>query len=377
MLRKYRPLFRGLSRAYSTAPLDIGFVFDIDGVLIRGGKSLPHALPALQLLERLKVPYILLTNGGGKSELTRVRDLSARIGTQLHPAQIVQSHTPCKALVNDPQFERVLVIGGRGNEAREVALQYGFKEALTPIDAVRANGSIYPFHSYTEEQLEDIAMHPSESHLYGGSAKPISAILVFSDPRDFGTATQISMDLLNSEEGYFGTKRGNAQLVGNATPSIPIIFSNNDFLWANEYPVLRFGQGAFRITMEALYREMNKAELQSTILGKPFKVSYDYAHHVLIDWSRRLGSEIQPETQVLPQLNVAPVQSPFKKVYMVGDNPESDILGANNYGWESLLLRTGVFRDEDWDSIVAKPTGGVFDHVEEAVRFALTKNRLL
>lgn len=36
--------------------------------------------------------------------------------------------------------------------------------------------------------------------------------------------------------------------------------------------------------------------------------------------------------------------------YMVGDNPASDIAGARNFGWESILVRTGVFRGEDNDS---------------------------
>ena len=28
---------------------------------------------------------------------------------------------------------------------------------------------------------------------------------------------------------------------------------------------------------------------------------------------------------------------------MIGDNPEGDIEGANRMGWESILVRTGVF----------------------------------
>ena len=35
---------------------------------------------------------------------------------------------------------------------------------------------------------------------------------------------------------------------------------------------------------------------------------------------------------------------------MIGDNPASDIRGANAIGWPSFLLRTGVFRGADNDS---------------------------
>lgn len=34
---------------------------------------------------------------------------------------------------------------------------------------------------------------------------------------------------------------------------------------------------------------------------------------------------------------------------MVGDNPASDIAGERNFGWESILVRTGVFRGKDND----------------------------
>lgn len=32
------------------------------------------------------------------------------------------------------------------------------------------------------------------------------------------------------------------------------------------------------------------------------------------------------------------------KVYMVGDNPSTDIAGANRHGWESILVKTGIFK---------------------------------
>lgn len=43
-------------------PNDIGFVFDIDGVLLRGKKPIPSARAALDLLNDHSIPYIFLTN---------------------------------------------------------------------------------------------------------------------------------------------------------------------------------------------------------------------------------------------------------------------------------------------------------------------------
>ena len=34
---------------------------------------------------------------------------------------------------------------------------------------------------------------------------------------------------------------------------------------------------------------------------------------------------------------------------MIGDTPESDIQGANNAGWISILVRTGIFQDGEND----------------------------
>ena len=60
----------------------------------------------------------------------------------------------------------------------------------------------------------------------------------------------------------------------------------------------------------------------------------------------------------------------LKRVYMVGDNPESDILGANEFvskggsQWHSVLVRSGVY---DGGKPVHKPdvvVGDVWDAVE-------------
>jgi ribonucleotide monophosphatase NagD (HAD superfamily) len=60
--------------------------------------------------------------------------------------------------------------------------------------------------------------------------------------------------------------------------------------------------------------------------------------------SREDGTEEGKEKDNIP---------PLKKVYMVGDNPESDIMGANNHSskqgnateWVSVLVKTGVYTD--------------------------------
>ena len=69
------------------------------------------------------------------------------------------------------------------------------------------------------------------------------------------------------------------------------------------------------------------------------------------------------------------LNDPLRRVYMIGDNPESDIRGANNYQspygsvWRSCLVETGVYAGGE------PPEGArpdvVSKDVGEAVRWAL------
>jgi len=42
--------------------------FDVDGVLLRGPNPIPGAREALEKLRKKKIPFMLLTNGGGSIE---------------------------------------------------------------------------------------------------------------------------------------------------------------------------------------------------------------------------------------------------------------------------------------------------------------------
>jgi len=137
--------------------------------------------------------------------------------------------------------------------------------------------------------------------------------------------------------------------------------------WANEYPHPRLGQGGFRAALNGVWKTVSGGkELEATTIGKPHQHTYAYAEDVLTAWrTRQLGQEKGGH----PEL---------KRVYMVGDNPASDIAGANGHRslrgieWVSVLVRSGVFRDGDYD-------GGalmVVDHVGEAVRSAVERERV-
>src|SRR5690242_773126 len=55
------------------------FAFDIDGVLLRSSQPIPGARESLSYLRKHHIPFILLTNGGGKTEKQRTQDLNDKL----------------------------------------------------------------------------------------------------------------------------------------------------------------------------------------------------------------------------------------------------------------------------------------------------------
>lgn len=357
-----------MSTAVAKCPL--AFVFDIDGVLLQSKSPIPNAAKTLSLLQDLKVPYALLTNGGGMTELKRSKFLTSVLDFQgrtlVQEDQLIQSHTPLKTLAK--RYKRVLLIGGPDPEARELGLSYGFESVVRSIDLVKASPNVWPFQKFTDVELNDYALDPMESKVGVGLSKEsekIDAVVVINDPRDMGTELQVLLDILNSDGGHFGTSRSKF----SSEPSVPIIWSNNDFLWSTGFPLPRFGQGAFRIAVREIYKQMNNGlELNDDVWGKPHKIAFKYAETVLSnEWLK-----INKNTD----MNTPPV---FENVYMVGDNPESDIKGGNDYGWNTILLKTGVYKDGDFKMRpnLSKPNLGIFDNVWDGVNEALKKHRYI
>lgn len=96
-------------------------------MLLRSSAPLPGAATALKYLHNNDIPFILLTNGGGKHESTRVAELSKKLSVPLTEENFVQSHTPFKQLVEGSETvqslkdKTILVTGGDGEKCRKVA----------------------------------------------------------------------------------------------------------------------------------------------------------------------------------------------------------------------------------------------------------------
>ncbi|KAK5941930.1 hypothetical protein PMZ80_005881 [Knufia obscura] len=369
---------------------NFAFAFDIDGVLLRSSQPIPGATQCLTYLHKHHIPFILLTNGGGKTEAQRTRDLNDKLSLppeyQIHVNQLIQSHTPLSELATThgtPSYKNktILVVGGDGDKCRLCAENYGFTNVVTPGDIFAAYPDIWPFSSNFNGYYSSFA-RPLPRPINLEAADPeheslkIDAVMVFNDPRDWGLDCQLLLDIMLSHKGIVGTysnKNGRKDLENHGYQSDgqpPIYFSNPDLLWASAYPLSRLGQGGFREAMVGVWKAITKSAsgseipLKYTVMGKPHQPTYEYAERVMVrSREEAYGRDVQERI-------------PLEKVYMIGDNPESDITGANNYRslvgarWMSVLTRTGVFRAREGERPAVEPRV-IVDDVREGVRWAL------
>jgi HAD superfamily hydrolase (TIGR01456 family) len=315
---------------------DFAFAFDIDGVLIRGGNVIPEAVEAMKVLNGeneygIRVPYIFLTNGGGKFETERCRDLSAQLDIDVSPGQFICGHTPMREL-SEAYKGTVLVIGGEGQKCRHVAQSYGFRDVITPGDIIKANSSTAPFRKLSAEDKDASRDLLAEGYK---SLKDVvvEAVFVFADSRDWASDLQIIMDVAMSQGGRLETRSHTFD------EGPPIYFSHNDVVWSAAHEHVRLGMGALRRIVEVVFEQCTGGkQLTTHAFGKPQVGTFEFATRLLQQWravEHGLTDAKPPST-----------------VYFVGDTPESDVRGTNamdaktpDTNWYSMLVKTGVYQD--------------------------------
>jgi ribonucleotide monophosphatase NagD (HAD superfamily) len=174
--------------------------------------------------------------------------------------------------------------------------------------------------------------------------------------------------------GTLSTKNGDNSLPNNGFQQDgqpPLYFSNPDLWWAAKYHLPRLGQGGFREALEGLWTahtggEKAGVKLIKEVIGKPYAMTYAYAEGLM---TRHREMMLKGEVDGPPE--------PLKRVYMIGDNPESDIKGGNDFrspvgtDWWSVLVRTGVHQggEPKWKPRV------IVEDVYEAVHWALQREQ--
>jgi HAD superfamily hydrolase (TIGR01456 family) len=183
----------------------------------------------------------------------------------------------------------------------------------------------------------------------------MSSSSVFADSRDWAGDTQIILDLAMSKGGYIGT------LSETFDEGPPIYFSHNDIVWSAAHDNVRLGMGALRKIIEMLFKDLTKGkELETIAFGKPQIGTFEFATRLLQQWRK----------------DEHRINRPPETVYFVGDTPESDIRGTNQFNdkskneWYSILVKTGVYQEGTEPAYKPKVT---VDTVLDAVKHGMKR----
>lgn len=269
------------------------------------------------------------------TEECKSQELSKKLGVVVSPEQVILSHTPFKVIASQHKNERVLVLGKE--ECLKVAASYGFTKAVSAKQLHEESPTMYP--------LRRPNVPPSSSHAH----ERVKAVMIFHDPVDWGLEMQVVADVMLGRQQYADIELQPVDRHAIQNQVVPFYVSNADIVYTSEHPHPRFTQGAFVEAFKSLF-EMYTEDCNMKIVycGKPFKVQYEAA------------------TNILTKLND---HKPIRRFYGVGDNPKSDIRGANSAGdqWKSVLVRTGVFSGIDNDE--QDPATTVVYDILDAVQY--------
>jgi HAD superfamily hydrolase (TIGR01450 family) len=328
-------------RTYSSdAPPGIGLVFDIDGVLARGGKALAAASVVRERLvsrdgKTWRVPTVFLTNGGGVTEAAKAAELSRVLGggVEVSEHQVALSHTPFRGLAH--LKHRPVLVAGRGGVGA-VARAYGFRSVVTTRELALADPRALPFRTPADFAAggaagqskgpgevgegygsaggdrgggEEAASSSSSSsppppqHFWGTPLAPFAAVLVFSDPHDWYADMQLLIDVCETrgaplplpaaESSNSAAAAAAAALRAKhdgpqgASSFEGVFFSNPDVEFAGTHPRPRFGQGSFACAFSALHhaiveRERGLPPLRASFFGKPTAAAARLAEKLLV-----------------------------------------------------------------------------------------------
>eukprot|EP00580_Thalassiosira_gravida_P016975 CAMPEP_0201665202 /NCGR_PEP_ID=MMETSP0494-20130426/6425_1 /ASSEMBLY_ACC=CAM_ASM_000839 /TAXON_ID=420259 /ORGANISM="Thalassiosira gravida, Strain GMp14c1" /LENGTH=355 /DNA_ID=CAMNT_0048144113 /DNA_START=64 /DNA_END=1131 /DNA_ORIENTATION=- len=317
-------------------PRRLAFILDIDGCLSNEGVPIAGSKEALLKLKSQNIPFVFCTNGGGQLESTRAAKLSKTFDIAISPEQVILSHTPLRSEVV-PRFknQRVLIVG---ENCGEVARAYG----LTKAEGLREYGRRHP--SLFPRRREEDAVQTDDVD------DPVRAILFFEDPEDLGESLQLCLDALLTN----GNPSGPRTLIDDedAKQEVEVWFTNPDLVYSGLARHPRVTQGSYRLCLEALYHSATSSTSTS------YYSSNNSDQNQTINKGRTLHATtvgkptpLTGKTALTKLLAQCPPNTTERdlEIWTAGDNPYSDVALAHTMGWNSALVRTGIWNGDALD----------------------------
>lgn len=308
-----------------------GLVLDIDGVFIRDGIPIKESFDALRLILKHEIPFIFVTNGGGDLEAKRLAFMQELFQEAwgdyvLQKEQIVLAHTPMAALADiggECHGKRVLCLSRDRDRGLSILESYGFQsENLIHVDDLAEQHPFaLPYQYAATEKTQHMHHDRTKNPLV------VDAVVAIDLVEDWHVTLQLLLDVLMHDGAVVPPNTQKSD--DDEQHRVKLFFSNPDMVYAGQMNN-RLTQGAFVECLRHLYGTLtNGKELDVAWYGKPLASTYHYTRE-------RFGILANGK-----QINT---------VYGIGDNPKSDIRGANNakslkdgLEWRSVLVRTGCF----------------------------------
>lgn len=315
-------------------PPTFGLIFDIDGVVARGRRVIPGVPEVFNKCITRKgkfcIPTVFLTNSSNGLARDKAQDLSEWLKVKITEEQVIMGHGPLK--LYKELHDKNVFINGQG-PLKEISQELGFKKVVT-VEELR---KVFPQLDVVDLERRRFKIS-STDHTFS----KIDVVLLIGEPVRWETSLQLIIDLLLSE----GDPSRTTYCPLNY-PHIPILACNPDLQFEAEANMPRFGHGAFLLCLESLYKKITGNDLAYThLVGKPSDVTFRYA-----------------QQKILEQADKLDIASQINNLYMIGDNVNTDIFGANLFNdiitnetkdteqcnniknCYSVLVKTGVYNE--------------------------------
>ena len=332
---------------------------DVDGVLKMGYKPIQNAKKGIEIIQKLKIPFKILTNDGGDTEKEKALKYSKilQLKKPFSPNDIVLCHSPMKQqlqIFSKKDMFKVPLIVGQGN-IPSLMNYYGVKKYITCEEYALIYYKMLPINIikeilYKREQaVKKVKQRLKVSNLFPPIA--INGIFQISDVLRWEIPVQLCSDLLISSNGIPGTKKRREDKF-----SVSYHLSFDEIQYKDSFVLPRFSGGACFQSLQHLFKLLYKYDFPYTIYVKPSKLIFNYAKEKTV--------------KNYPYILIS-------NYYMIGDNPEIDIKGANECGIHSILVSTGVFDHKKNKNDSKYPAKVVVKDFYEAINYILLRENII
>lgn len=230
------------------------------------------------------------------------------------------------------------------SKIHEIMKYYNITNYITDIEYSLIFKNIVPMNAircfYSQrKQIKKQAEKRLGRKLYSRLPLQINSIFQITEVLHWEIPIQLCCDLMISPNGIPWEKRKD---LSNQILSYHI--ANPDTVYQDVFNIPRYCSGTFLWSLLHLYKKMYNANFKYIEYGKPSNKIFDFA-------KKRVRHNN-------PSYNI-------NKFYMIGDNPDVDIKGANNSGIDSILVRTGLFTGKGNDD--KYPAKIVCDNVYQGI----------